>query len=118
VVRVLHIGAEDAGQLGDAMRDVRQESAGVRKNDAGLLVLVAIEYKLHGAASEASNSQATRLSHGTNIKSSGRLRSQPCHILVGDAGSRTAEPRRRIIADGGYFGVGVRAAEGRHRHDA
>ncbi len=66
MVRVLNIGAEDVGQLGDAMRDVREESAGVRKNDAGLLVLVddAIEYKLHGAASEASNSQATRLSHG------------------------------------------------------
>jgi hypothetical protein len=36
----------------------------------------------------------------SNTRSSGRLRSQPCHILVGDAGSRTAEPRRHIIADG------------------
>ena len=38
-----------------------------------------------GAASEASKSKATRLSHEIHIRSSGRLRSQTCHILVGNA---------------------------------
>jgi hypothetical protein len=58
------------------------------------------------------------LAASSDFKSPGGLCSQPRHILVGDAGSRTAEPRRHLVAHRGYLGVRMRAAEGRHRHNA